>query len=157
ASYAGDADYNGPAQVTLGVTDLFNGTVATGSGAATSDSKTVDVTITPSPEVSVSVTGSPVSEGGAGSLSYVFSRTGGTGTDLTVSFTGAGTAGLGPDYTLSGASRDGGNVYSVVIGKGQASATVTVTPKDDAVIEGDETVVLTVTDGRLYDLGSPAA
>ena len=46
ASYAGAADYNGSAQVSFSVTDGFGGVVATGSGSATSDSKTVNVTVT---------------------------------------------------------------------------------------------------------------
>ena len=38
---------------------------------------------------------------------------------------------------------------------GQATTTVTVTPLSDALVEGDETVILTLTDGPNYDLGSP--
>jgi hypothetical protein len=46
ASYAGDANFNGSAQITLGVTDQFGATVATGSGAASNDSDNVSVTVT---------------------------------------------------------------------------------------------------------------
>ena len=37
---------------------------------------------------------------------------------------------------------------------GQASTTITVTPIDDALIEGPETVVLTLTDTSNYNLGA---
>jgi CSLREA domain-containing protein len=46
AKYTPTANYNGSAQITLGVTDIFAGIVATGSGSSTSDSKTVNVTVT---------------------------------------------------------------------------------------------------------------
>ncbi|HEY1604435.1 MAG TPA: hypothetical protein VGF77_02435, partial [Allosphingosinicella sp.] len=45
ASYAGNANYNGSDQVSLHVTDTFGGIVATGSGAATSDTENVAVTV----------------------------------------------------------------------------------------------------------------
>jgi Ca2+-binding RTX toxin-like protein len=46
AQYTPAANYNGAATITLGVTDTFGGTVATGTGAATSDSDVINVTVT---------------------------------------------------------------------------------------------------------------
>ena len=46
ASYAGSANYNGSDTIAFSVTDTFGGVVATGTGAATSDSKNVSVTVT---------------------------------------------------------------------------------------------------------------
>jgi Ca2+-binding RTX toxin-like protein len=46
ANYTPTANYNGAATITLGVTDTFGGIVATGTGAATSDSDVVNVTVT---------------------------------------------------------------------------------------------------------------
>ena len=46
AKYTPNANYNGSAQITLQATDTFGGIVATGSGAATSDSDTINVTVT---------------------------------------------------------------------------------------------------------------
>jgi hypothetical protein len=42
---------------------------------------------------------------------------------------------------------------AVTIPAGQASATITVTPVNDALVEGPETVILTLVDGASYDLG----
>ena len=68
-------------------------------------------------------------------------------TDTTVSYTVVGTATLGSDYTaLSG---------SVTILAGATSATITVPVLDDALVEGTETVVVTlasITAGRRADL-----
>src|SRR5262249_43319362 len=47
ASYLGNANYNGADSIVLHATDLFNGVVATGSGAATSDTKTIDFQVAP--------------------------------------------------------------------------------------------------------------
>ncbi|HYI40640.1 MAG TPA: Ig-like domain-containing protein, partial [Allosphingosinicella sp.] len=45
AKYTPTANYNGAAEITLQVTDTFGGIVATGTGAATSDSDTIAVTV----------------------------------------------------------------------------------------------------------------
>ena len=45
AKYTPTANYNGPAQIQLQVTDTFGGIVATGTGAATSDTDTIVVTV----------------------------------------------------------------------------------------------------------------
>jgi hypothetical protein len=45
AKYTPDSNYNGSAQISLNATDSFGGVVATGSGAASSDSKNVAVTV----------------------------------------------------------------------------------------------------------------
>ena len=46
ATYTPPANYNGPATITLSATDMFGGIVATGTGAATSDSDVINVTVT---------------------------------------------------------------------------------------------------------------
>jgi Ca2+-binding RTX toxin-like protein len=60
ASYTPDANYNGSAQVTIAVTDQAGGVVATGSGAATSDSDTVNLTINALPDAPTDITGGPL-------------------------------------------------------------------------------------------------
>ena len=67
---------------------------------------------------------------------------------LTVHFTVSGTATVGVDYTALPAS--------VVIPAGQSSVVLTVTPIDDAEIEGDESVSLMVQSGEGYAVGSPS-
>ena len=50
ATYTPTANYSGPATITLNVTDIFGGIVATGTGAATNDSDVVNVTVTSTPD-----------------------------------------------------------------------------------------------------------
>jgi hypothetical protein len=61
----------------------------------------------------------------------------------------SGTATNGVDYqTLNG---------TITIGGGQTSATLTVIPIDDILVEGTETVVLTLSADAAYSVGSPAS
>ena len=82
---------------------------------------------------------------------FTFSREGTTASALTISFTLAGAATAGDDF--GGAITAG----AATIPAGQASITVSVPVLADAVQEGTETVIVTLTDGALYDLGVPAA
>jgi hypothetical protein len=80
---------------------------------------------------------------------FAVSRTGGTFGDLTVNFGVGGSAIPGTDYAAIGAS--------VTIPDGQVAATITVTPNDDAFVEGSETVSLTLMPGAGYSVGAPAS
>src|SRR5437764_13212418 len=65
---------------------------------------------------------------------FTISRTGDTSKSLTVNFTLTGTATNGTDYdSLS---------LSATIPAGQVSTFVTVKPKDDAIVDPNETVIL---------------
>ncbi|HUW82219.1 MAG TPA: Calx-beta domain-containing protein [Phycisphaerae bacterium] len=72
-----------------------------------------------------------------------------TSGNLVVYYSVGGTAGPG-DYqeTLSG---------QMTILDGQPSATITITPVDDSEVEGNETVVLTLTADPAYTIGSPGS
>ena len=60
-----------------------------------------------------------------------------------------GTTTASADYTALPAS--------VIIPAGAATATVPVVPVDDTVVENNETVIVTITSGSGYILGSPAS
>jgi hypothetical protein len=78
---------------------------------------------------------------------FTVRRTGSTSASLDVSYAVSGTATAGTDYTtLSG---------SVTIAAGASSATITVTPIDDMSVEGDETVIATLSADPDYTVGSP--
>jgi len=102
------------------------------------------------PIVTVAATDASATEGGD-TATFTFSRSGVPSTQLTVSFTTAGTATLNTDYTFSPI----GNV-SVTFAAGQSTTTKTVTALNDAVNDPDETVVVTLVGGTLYAIGSPA-
>jgi Galactose oxidase-like, Early set domain/Calx-beta domain len=113
--------------------------------------KIIQVTSTPGlPTVTVVATDANAAEAATPNTgTFTVSRTGSTAAALTVNYTVGGTATAGADYTtLSG---------SVVIPAGSASATITVTPVDDSVSEGDETVVVTLGSSVSYNVGSPSA
>ena len=71
---------------------------------------------------------------------------------LTLSYTvdGTATAGSGQDFTIQSAG-------TLSVAAGATSAAVPVGIHDDVSVEGDETVVLTLTDGTGYTLGDTTA
>jgi hypothetical protein len=80
---------------------------------------------------------------------FTVTRSGSSTTALVVSYSVAGTATAGTDYTaLSG---------TVTIAANATSATITVTPIDDTIAEGNETVIVTLTSGTGYTVGSPGS
>src|SRR5262249_15605327 len=83
---------------------------------------------------------------GSDPATFTVTRTGATTAELTVNFTVGGTATNGADYTAI--------PVSVTIPAGQASATVTVSPIDDLLAEGNETVILTLAANSAYSRGS---
>jgi hypothetical protein len=82
---------------------------------------------------------------------FTLERLGRVDVDLTVNYTLSGTATAGVDYeALPG---------SIVIPAGATNVTLAITPIDDAQVEGDETVILTPTNGAGYSVvaGSSAS
>ena len=74
--------------------------------------------------------------------------------ELTLKYTLSGTASLGADYSIAGASNGAG---ALTVAKDAATASIPVTITDDALGEGDETVVLTLVDGTGYSVGKPGS
>ena len=79
-------------------------------------------------------------------------------TEIALALTWGGGATYGVDYT---ASATGGTLSAdgrtLTLAAGATTATVTVTPLDDALYEGAETVSLTVGAGSGYTVGSPSS
>ena len=75
-------------------------------------------------------------------------------TGLTLNYTLSGTATADSDYTVSGAT---GNSGTFTVASGATSVAVGVAITDDSADEGNETVVLTLTGGEGYTVGSPSA
>lgn len=100
--------------------------------------------------VGVQATDGQASEAGAGTATFLVTRTGSTAGPLTVRWAPAGTARLGADYSLASS-------WTVTIPAGAASAALTVRPVDDPLVEGDETVVLHLASDPGYRIDDAAA
>ncbi len=91
------------------------------------------------------------SEAGPASGSFTVSRTnnGNVGAAIEVPLVFSGTAGHGPDYTLTNLNC----CFTVVIPPGTLSTTVTLTPVFDNNVEGTETAIITLSGSTSYELG----
>ncbi|MEB3361016.1 MAG: hypothetical protein VKI42_02695 [Synechococcaceae cyanobacterium] len=116
-----------------------------GFGATTAVINTVEVGL-PS--------GTIISEDGSQSLHVVFSRQGDTSNPLTVDFTVAGSAEFGLDYDQRGASSFNVRSGSVTFAAGAAIATVSLDALSDAISDGNESVVLSLTEETDFAIGA---
>lgn len=99
------------------------------------------------PRVTMATTDANAAEANRDAGVFTVMRSGSTSSSLTVRYTVTGTATNGLDFnTLTG---------SVEIPTGQASTTITVTPIDDAAVEPNETIIVTLTPNAAYDPGTP--
>jgi hypothetical protein len=106
----------------------------------------------PTPTVSIVATDASAAESGSDPGRFRITRTGPTVSLLTVSYTIASGPGRasGADYgpILTGA---------VTIPSGQSFLDVAITPVDDSVFEGPETLMLTLSDTGNYDVATPSS
>ncbi|AOC54544.1 Alkaline phosphatase [Microcystis aeruginosa NIES-2481] len=115
-------------------------TTATATGTITNDDL---------PGITLAVAPGSVNEDGTTNLVYTFTRTGLINNPLTVNYSITGTA-ESSDY--SGATPGTGK--TITFAANSATATVTVDPTADTIVEPDETVVFTLTEGTGYTLGT---
>ena len=124
------------------------------------DENPFDLTLTGTgivPIVTVTLMPSSALEDGTSNLIYTFTRTGVTTEALTVSFSVGGTATFGTDYTQTDAANYTTSSGTVTFLAGSATAIVPLDTITDNIVEADETVILTVTGGMRYSVGSPSA
>lgn len=99
------------------------------------------------PRVTIASTDSVASESGGDVGAFVVSRAGDMTRSLTVYYQAMGTAVSGRDYrTLPG---------SITIPAGQPSATIVVTPRDNNLKDGGNTLELKLSDNPNYNIGTP--
>jgi hypothetical protein len=107
------------------------------------------------PTVSVEATTATADEVGAVPGVFTITRTVTTQTELTVLLSWSGTATYGSDYTLT---VTGGTLSAdrstLLLAAGVTTATITVTPVPDTLVEGNETVTLTLATSSAYDLAA---
>jgi len=122
-------------------------TLIAGAGYTLGAANTATVTITDDEQwVTVAVSDNTATEANATTGSFTITRAGVTGTPLIVNYTLTGTASNGVDYTNLNAS--------TTIFAGQTSAIITVTPINDTLYEGNESVELTLAPGAGYTVGT---
>lgn len=161
ASLSGTAVIPGGASIVTVTISALQDTLVEGSEAAvltisssaayvlgSTPSATVTIADVPPPTVSLVVTDGSASESGAGANTGLFTinRTGSKTSPLTVSMTLTGSAIAGADYADPGTS--------VLIPAGASFSTVTITPVQDTLNEGSETVVLSLAAQPNYFLGA---
>jgi serine protease len=100
-------------------------------------------------EVSVTATDNSASEAGPGTGTFTLTRSGDTTAALAVTISMSGTAGNGSAYQTI--------ATTVNFAAGSPTATVTLTPIDDSIVNGSRTATLNVQNGANYTAGSPSS
>ncbi|ELR99941.1 Calx-beta domain-containing protein [Gloeocapsa sp. PCC 73106] len=138
-------------------------TLSSGTGYTVGSPNAATGTITnddssTTPTISLSVSPTSVTENGSINLVYTFNRTGDLNSALNnVNVRVGGTATFNNDYTQTGGASWRRTSGKVNFAAGSATATVTVDPIGDARVESNETVLLTLSSGTGYTVGSPNA
>jgi Calx-beta domain/Ser-Thr-rich glycosyl-phosphatidyl-inositol-anchored membrane family len=139
-----DTVFEGNETVILNLATSANYTLGTAKTA------TVNLVDNDKPTISISATDASGGEILTGQTvnpgKFTLTRTGNTTSSLIVNYSVAGTATNGTDYnTLT---------KTATFAAGSATALINVTPIDDAVYEGNETVIVTLASGTSYILGT---
>jgi len=127
--------------------DAFEYTASDGRGGESTATVRVEVRA-PSVQVTVTATDGVAAELGPDTGAFAIARSGDVAAALTVNLSIFGTATNGVDFVSVPSS--------VTIPAGAASATVTVSPLADALVEGTESVLMQIVAGSGYDIGVPA-
>ncbi|MFM9966493.1 MAG: Calx-beta domain-containing protein [Planctomycetaceae bacterium] len=142
-----DPTFEAVETVTVSVTDgtaYDLGAISTATVNITSDDIATSL-----PTVTIAATDANAAELNRDVAQFRVTRTGATTAALTVNYTISGTATNGSDYSsLSG---------SVVISVGALFGTVTLTPIDDTAVEANETATLNLSANAAYNLGTTAS
>lgn len=139
-------------------TAILTATAGTGYTVGTPSNATLTIADNDSISVSVAASGTP-GETGPAAGTYTFTASQNVPSDTTINFQMSGAAATTGDYNLT----SGGTLNytapngTIVIASGTNSITVTLTPVDDALVEGTETAILTVQSGTGYTVGTPSS
>ncbi|MBK1986192.1 M10 family metallopeptidase C-terminal domain-containing protein [Sphaerospermopsis aphanizomenoides BCCUSP55] len=140
--------------------ETISATITLPSGYIIGGSDTATATITDNdipPTITLAVSPASVAEDGIPNLVYTFTRTGSTTSALTVNFTVAGSATFNTDYTQTGAASYSSTTGTITFAAGSSTATLTVNPTADTVLESDETVSLSLASNTSYTIGTTNA
>lgn len=130
---------------------ISNVVVTTGTGTVTISDDTGSSTINDDdgPVVSIAVAPSTVVEDASGSFVYTFTRTAPLANAITINFSVTGTADMN-DFTVETSTTVtySGTTGTITIPADETSADLTITPATDTDVEGDETVIVTITESE---------
>jgi Calx-beta domain/RTX calcium-binding nonapeptide repeat (4 copies) len=148
-----DALTEGNETVILSLTDTTNYDLGTPNSATVivADNEQQDTV------VNLSVAPASIFENGTTNLVYTFTRQGATTNFLTVNYSVGGAATFSSDYTQTGAGSFNATTGTITFGTGSSTATLTINPTADPVIENNETVALTLAAGTGYSIGTATA
>jgi hypothetical protein len=137
-------------------------TIAAGSGYTVGTPSSASGTIADNdsaPSLSAAVTDGAGSEP-ADPIVFTVTRALNTGGTTAVTLTWGGTAALTTDYTVavSGAGVTLSlNSLTLTFAAGATTATLTITPVNDSIVEPNETVTMTIAAGSGYTVGTPSS
>ena len=131
----------------INLSNPINANIADNQGIATITNDDVAL-----PTITLAVSPSSVTEDSTTNLVYTFTRTGSTTSVLTVNYGITGTADS-TDYT--GATPGTGK--TITFAAGASTATLTIDPTADTIVESNETVALTLATGTGYTIGTTTA
>jgi hypothetical protein len=103
----------------------------------------------PGASVSIAVAPGSVAEDGAANLVYTVTSSLRLSIPIVVNLSTSGSATSGVDYI--------GGVTSVTIPAEALSATITINPTADSMVEADETVIIMLAAGSAYTIGAPSS
>ncbi|HYE06641.1 MAG TPA: VCBS repeat-containing protein [Planctomycetota bacterium] len=128
--------------------ETVTATIASGTAYLVGTPASASATIydTAFPVVSISASDAIAGEPGSNTGTFAIARTGPTTAGLTIGLATSGTAAPATDFAAM--------PTSIAIAAGQPSASRAVTPIDDAIAEGPETVTVTLVASPLYRLGT---
>ena len=133
-----DALVEGAETVIVTLDSTNNGQIAVATSPA--DTATVTIADNDSATVSIAATTAAAAETGSVAGQFTVTQTAASGSDTQISYTVAGTATLVDDYAAPAATG------TVTIAAGATTALIDVSGiVDDALVEGDETVIVTLT------------
>ena len=135
----------GSSQITVRATNLFGEFID------------YQFTATVLPTITLALSPTSVSEDGTNNLIYTFSRNGDLSAALTANYSVAGTATFNTDYTRIGTGNFTATSGTITFAAGASTATLTIDPTADTIVENDETVALTLAAGTGYTIGTTTA
>ena len=105
--------------------------------------------------INVAATDAAGAEQSQNTITFTVTRTVNTTVTTVVNLGWGGTATLTADYTLTASGGTlAANFLTLTFAPGQSSATITVKPVDDTIIEPAETVILSLAGGTNYTVGA---